>query len=165
MQDLTQPYHTTLIPGVGTTRMLLINIISKFGLDGAKNGMIKRVADRHTAIEHYQFEWFYSIFKNKETDNLMLRAFSDISGDTSYGEFNQDYIRKVLSKESNERASQLDESIEGWEEIFKFMDYSLRYEDVKVDSPGKKEVDEFLILVMKSFGAHTRNYLRAALKY
>ena len=95
----------------------------------------------------------------------MLRAFSDISGDTSYGEFNQDYIRKVLSKESNERASQLDESIEGWEEIFKFMDYSLRYEDVKVDSPGKKEVDEFLILVMKSFGAHTRNYLRAALKY
>jgi hypothetical protein len=30
---------------------------------------------------------------------------------------------------------------------------------------GKKEVDEFLILVMKSFGAHTRNYLRAALKY
>ena len=165
VQDLTRPYHTTLIPGVGAPRMLLINIISKFGLDGAKNGMIKRVADRHTAIEHYQFEWFYSIFKNKETDNLMLRAFSDISGDTSYGEFNQDYIRKVLSKESNERASQLDESIEGWEEIFKFMDYNVRYEEVKVDSPGKKEVDEFLILVMKSFGAHTRNYLRAALKY
>ncbi|MBK9500535.1 MAG: phospholipase [Leptospiraceae bacterium] len=66
VQDLTQPYHTTLIPGVGAPRMLLINIISKFGLDGAKNGMIKRVADRHTAIEHYQFEWFYSILKIKK---------------------------------------------------------------------------------------------------
>ncbi len=165
VQDLTQPYHTTLIPGVGATRMLLINIISKVGLDGSKNAMIKRVADRHTAIEHYQFEWFYSIFKNKETDNLMLRAFSDISADITYGEFNQDYIRNVLSKESNSRASELDENIEGWEEIFKFLDYSVRYESVKPDSPGKKEVDEFLVVVMKSFGAHTRNYLRAALKY
>jgi hypothetical protein len=165
VQDLTQPYHTTLIPGVGATRMLLINIISKVGLDGSKNAMIKRVADRHTAIEHYQFEWFYSIFKNKEADNLMLRAFSDISADTTYGEFNQDYIRNVLSKESNGRASELDENIEGWEEIFKFLDYSVRYETVKPDSPGKKEVDEFLVVVMKSFGAHTRNYLRAALKY
>ena len=43
VQDLTQPYHTTLLPGVGTTRMLWINIISKIGLDGSKNAMIKRV--------------------------------------------------------------------------------------------------------------------------
>ncbi|MBK9500554.1 MAG: hypothetical protein IPO06_14500 [Leptospiraceae bacterium] len=46
---------------------------------------LKRVADRHTAIEHYQF-LIYSIkyFKNKETDNEMLRYFSDIQGDTSW---------------------------------------------------------------------------------
>ena len=165
VQDLTQPYHTTLVPGVGVTRMLLINIISMVGLDGAKNATIKRVADRHTAIEHYQFEWFYSIFKNKETDNLMLRAFSDISGDTSYGEFNHDYIRNVLSKESNSRASELDSKLESWENVFKFLDYEVRYEDVKDTSPEKKEVDDFLITMMKSFGAHTRNYVRAALKY
>ena len=43
--------------------------------------------------------------------------------------------------------------------------YSDRYEDVKDTSPEKKEVDDFLITMMKSFGAHTRNYVRAALKY
>ena len=165
VQDLTQPYHTTLLPGVGTTRMLWINIISKIGLDGSKNAMIKRVADRHTSIEHYQFEWFYSIFQNKETDNLMLRAFSDVSGDIAYGEFNQDYIRNILSKESNSRAEDLDQKIEAWEQIFKFMDYEVRYEDIKDNSNEKKAIDDYLIVLMKSFGAHTRNYLRAALKY
>lgn len=165
VQDLTQPYHTTVLPGVGASRMVSINVIAMMGLDGSKNAMIKRAADRHTSIEHYQFEWFDYIFRNKETDNLMLRAFSDVSGDVAYGEFNQDYIRNVLSKESNERASELDSKIEDWEAIYKFMDYEVRYEDIKDNSNEKKAIDEYLIVLMKSFGAHTRNYLRAALKY
>jgi hypothetical protein len=152
------------VPGIGTARMLWINVFASIGLDGSKNAVITRVANRHTAIEHYQLEWFYSIFKNKETENPMLRAFSDITGDVAYGEFNQDYIRNVLSKESNDRANELDEKIEGWEPILKFMDNSTLYEAIKDDSEGKKEVDEFLIRLMKSFGAHSRNYLRAALK-
>lgn len=165
VQDLTQPYHTTLVPGVGATRLVFTNAISIIGLDGAKNGMVKRVSDRHTAIEHYQFEWFETIFKNKETDNKMLIAFADMSEDSSYGEFNHDYIRNVLTKESNEKASELDSKIENWEGIFKFIDHGVKYEDIKGESPEKKEIDDYLISLMKSFGAHTRNYLRSALKY
>ncbi|HMX31140.1 MAG TPA: phospholipase [Leptospiraceae bacterium] len=165
VQDLTQPYHSTLVPGVGPSKLFFANAISMIGLSGAKNGLAKRVADRHTAIEHYQFEWFESIFRNKETDNKMLIAFSDMSQDSSYGEFDHDYIRNVLTKESNERASELDSRIENWEAILKFMDHNIKYEDVKDDSPAKQEIQEFLIILMKSFGSHTRNYLRAALKY
>ena len=44
------------------------------------------------------------------------------------------------------------------------MDYEVRYEDVKDQSEARKEIDEYLVLLMKSFGAHTRNYVRAALK-
>ena len=95
------------------------------------------VADRHTAIEHYQFEWFYSIFKNKETDNLMLRILSDISGDTSYGDLIM-IISEMFSKESNSRANELDSKLESWENVFKFLDYDVRYEDVKDTSPEKK---------------------------
>ncbi|MBK9500521.1 MAG: hypothetical protein IPO06_14315 [Leptospiraceae bacterium] len=54
--------------------------------------MIKRVTDRHTAIDITNLNGS-SIFKNKETSNLMLRAFSDISGENP-----MESLIKIISK-------------------------------------------------------------------
>ena len=55
VQDLTQPYHARVLPGVGVTRMLWVNAIDMIGIHGPKNDAVTLVSNRHTAIENYQY--------------------------------------------------------------------------------------------------------------
>ncbi len=54
VQDLTQPYHASLFPGVGTFRMIAVNFVAMIGLPRMKNDMIVLVSNRHLALERYQ---------------------------------------------------------------------------------------------------------------
>lgn len=163
IQDLTQPFHSTLTPGIGLPRMLLTNTVSVLGWDGPKNSIIKRMADRHNGIERYHFEWMDFISRNNDTSNQMVKAFSDASSDFQYGEFFDKYPREVISKESNERSGELDSVIGNYELIVDFLSHTMRYEK-SIDSEERHEVNEYLGVLMKSFGAHTRNYVRSILK-
>lgn len=55
LQDLTQPYHARVLPGIGVTRMLWINGVDLAGWHRPKEEAITLVANRHTAIENYQY--------------------------------------------------------------------------------------------------------------
>src|ERR1019366_3318051 len=56
VQDLTQPYHASLLPGVSTLRMLGINLLAMLGRPSLKNDMIALVSNRHFALERYQVQ-------------------------------------------------------------------------------------------------------------
>jgi hypothetical protein len=163
IQDLTQPYHSTLLPGIGTANMLGIYFRSTIGFDGAKKAMVERVSDRHTAIEHYQYEILEYLYRKKMNQHPMILSYSEADQDLSYGEYNFEYPRAILSKESNSRAEILDEKIEQWEGILKFTKKETKYEDV-TDLEKAKDLDAYLFQMMKSFGAHSRNFIRAGLK-
>ncbi len=54
LQDLTQPYHARVLPGVSTLRMLWINTLDLAGWPGAKQRAITLVSNRHLALENFE---------------------------------------------------------------------------------------------------------------
>jgi hypothetical protein len=56
VMDLTMPYHTTLMPGAGTTSMLWIDSLSLVGVGGPYKDAIQLLSNRHMALEKLQQE-------------------------------------------------------------------------------------------------------------
>ena len=59
LQDLTQPYHSTLMPGASTLSMLSINGLVLLGFPRLKNEGIQVLTNHHLALENYGFHFFY----------------------------------------------------------------------------------------------------------
>ncbi|MCB1177814.1 MAG: phospholipase [Leptospiraceae bacterium] len=157
--DLTQPYHSTLLPGVGTTRALFVNFNAMIGLDGGKNAIIERLSDRHTAIEHYQYDILNEILVAKDYENSMVQAYKKTDNDSKYPKFDLSYPREVIAKESNERAEDLDDKIGESKYVMIFKEQVVKKEGHSPDEESK-EVDKFINQMFISFGSHLRNFAR-----
>ena len=73
------------------------------------------------------------------------------------------YIQSILTDESNDRASELDDLLDDNPEIMKFKE--AKGSDLTVEPNEKtKATNEFLIDLFSSFGSHTRNFARAVLE-
>jgi hypothetical protein len=81
IQDLTQPYHARVLPGVGVTRMLWINALDVVGIHEPKARAITFVTNRHLALENYQLRWLRDAHTRHATDDAALRALSDTARD------------------------------------------------------------------------------------
>jgi hypothetical protein len=151
--DLTQPYHSTLTPGVGTATKMIANLIPPW-----YNKIRDKMSDRHTAIEHYQFHIMRKAI-SENPDSELLGAYSHFERDKEYKDFSFSYIRDVLSKESNSKADTLDDVLDDNEEVLKFKEDR----DVELtvnDNDKVKKTNAFLIDLFSSFGSHTRNFAK-----
>lgn len=156
--DLTQPYHSTLTPGIGTTRKIFAEIFSKKTKEKYRN----RVSDRHTAIEHYQFFRMKSDL-GKNPNSPLLIAYKNTERDNKFPPIKlPEYIFNILTVESNKRASDLDDVLDDNPEIMKFAT-SKDVEDEVKPNAKTKETEEFLEDLFISFGAHTRNFARSVI--
>jgi hypothetical protein len=54
LQDLAQPYHARVLPGVSVPSMLWVNALDLAGLHGAKTRAINLVTNRHFALENFE---------------------------------------------------------------------------------------------------------------
>ena len=112
VQDLTQPYHARVLPGVSTARMLWINTIAMAGFEGAKNDAISLVSNRHTAVENYQLNRMLQAYERRDMDDLLLRALRDNSQDASHMMHTSASARQVISAEAAGLAADLDAVLE-----------------------------------------------------
>ena len=112
VQDLTQPYHSRVLPGVGTARMLWINSIAMAGFEGAKNDAISLVSNRHTAVENYQLNRMLQAYQRRDMDDLLLRALRDSSQDAGHMVHTSASARQVVSAEAAGLAAELDAVLE-----------------------------------------------------
>ncbi len=112
IQDLTQPYHSVVLPGVSTLRMLWTNLLAILGFPKAKNEAIQLVSNRHTAIEAYQYRRMLALgdaarqAKSAQVDPLVaaLRG----AGATPFTPAN---IRGVISTNAAARAAEADRAL------------------------------------------------------
>ena len=81
IQDLTQPYHARVLPGVGITSMLWINSIDLVGIHRPKADAINRVTNRHLALENYQLRWLRDAYLRNDRADVALKALGDTSRD------------------------------------------------------------------------------------
>ncbi len=161
--DLTQPYHSTLIPGVGTSRALWVNTKAMIGFDGGKKEIMERMSDRHTAIEHYQFDVLFELVSKKDFQNEMIQSYKKKENDSKYREFDLKYAREVIAKESNAKSEELDEKIGSSDYIMIFKAQKVQKEGHSPDQ-GSKEVDAFINQLFVSFGSHMRNFAKKTLQ-
>ena len=162
LQDLTQPYHSRVLPGVDLADMVLIEAKAQAGFSADREAAIKRVADRHTAIEQYQFERMQALLGQGQMDDPLLSAYADVREDAAYPAFTADYAASVVAAESNARADEFDGLIGQWlARSTASQGFSAGNQLARV--PPDPALDALLVELFRHFGSHSRNALQATL--
>ena len=112
IEDLTQPYHSTVLPGVGVPRMLWINTLDLLGWHEPKQQAITLVSNRHLALENYQYHRMRNAYVRGDAGDALMRALEDTSTDAGRASFADDTPRQVISRESNALAGATDAVLE-----------------------------------------------------
>jgi len=112
VQDLTQPYHARVLPGLSTARMLWINTLDLIGLHGAKADAINLVTNRHIVLENYQLRRIGRALERHDGADPLLAALRDTSHDSDAQPLGVGSLRAVVSAEAADVADALDAQIE-----------------------------------------------------
>ena len=111
LQDLTQPYHARVLPGVGLTRMLGINAMDLVGIHGPKHRMIQRVTNRHSVLEEFERMWMRANYAGDSHNDAGVKALQDTRLDARDGPYTEDWARRVVSQRSADAADAIDEAL------------------------------------------------------
>lgn len=109
VMDLTQPYHTTLMPGASVWRMLWINTLAMIGVKGPKADAVQLLSNRHTALEKFQQVVLAQAYREKDARYpvfMTLRATGECPAWTDRTP------RDVISARSNALAERTDRVVE-----------------------------------------------------
>lgn len=163
IQDLTQPYHSTPLPGVDLVSMLLMESKALAGYDTDKKAAIERVATRHMEVEKYQFNWLHRLLL-AGTPQPLLAAYADTSQDASYPPYSVDYLREVVSAESNAQAAAFDEAIGQWLQTPAASQSFSGGNQLARESYEHEALNSQLLQLIQHLGAHSRNFVRAGIE-
>lgn len=164
IEDLTQPYHCSVLPGNSPLGMIWINTLAVFGFDGLKKEAIQRISERHEAIENYHYAILVNALKEKKENHPFIQSLMKLDKDVTYGNYSHPYIRNVIAKESKERSDRIDYLLGNAKEILNFQrDAEFNLDSIPNDE-YTKELNRSIEDLMNSFGSHSRNYVRNALQ-
>ena len=167
LQDLTQPYHASVLPGVSAAGMVLIAAKAQAGYPEDRQAAIQRVADRHTAIEQYQFDRMQMLLNEGQVDHPLLRAYAASETDGDYPTFDSDYAAEVVAAESYARADDFDALIGEWMAGASTQQgkASMGFSEGNVLKPATPDpaLEHLLVELFRHFGAHSRNALKGNL--
>jgi hypothetical protein len=163
IQDLTQPYHAKVLPGVSTSSLIWTAAKDAAGFSDDKKAAIEQVATRHTQIEKYQLQWLQQLLHDGESANPLLQAYGDSSKDASYARFDSGYLRNVVSVQSFARADQLDVLLAQSLLATPVAPGFSASNQLAAEPAASAELSALLIELIGNFGAHSRNAVRATL--
>ena len=103
--DLTQPYHSTVLPGVSTARALWINTIDMAGFHKGKANAIQLVSNRHTALEKYGQLVLKKAYREKGGANVILQ---ELQSGRPAAAYDPTVPRRVIAGQSHARAADTD---------------------------------------------------------
>jgi hypothetical protein len=171
VQDLTQPYHASLLPGISTPRMLAINLMAILGWPRMKDEAILLVSNRHFALERYQVQLVnHATFEHK--DAPIVKALQSDNADATYPAWSDFYLRDVVSAEAFAVADRLDAALKKAMPAHYVADpkFDFGSEGAGIDLLGemqsretaeRNELDMIIVDLFRHFGAHSRNLVRA----
>jgi hypothetical protein len=163
IQDLTQPYHTKVLPGVETSSLIWTAAKDAAGFGDDKKAAIERVATRHTEIEKYQLKWLQQLLRDGENASPLLQAYADSSKDARYPTFGSGYLRNVVAAQSFARADQLDALISQTLLAVPAAQGFSESNQLAAEPVPSAELSALLIELIGNFGAHSRNAVRGTL--
>lgn len=172
IQDLTQPYHASVLPGLSVPRMLWINALDLAGAPTAKREVITLLSNRHAALENYQYYRMHSAYAmNNESDEL-LSAVRQTSYERNIAAYTTSAIRQVISKESHAAADATDALLEQVLPAKYISDPNYQFGEAEPNinlfallkqSPlaHQQRMSEAVSGLMMNFGVHSRSFVNA----
>jgi len=113
VQDLTQPYHASIMPSKSTFSLIMTNA---FGSKAAKDGLTTLLSNRHLIFENYQYSvmaaWKGDLGANPAY--AALAGTSDSAGDASSAPKDvsgKNWAIKAIAKAARARGKELDRDI------------------------------------------------------
>ena len=173
VQDLTQPYHTKVLPGLSVAHMLWINAVDMAGAHASKKNIITLVSNRHAALENYQYFRMHAAYLRKDTHDALLRAARGTQTSlrtTQPYSFSQ--IRQEISRQSHALADETDALLEqslprkyisDSSYIFGETEPDLNVFIIMASATLEQQIrmTESTANLMRNFGTHTRAFVLA----
>lgn len=164
LQDLTQVYHSRVAPDMSVPKLIGINLLAIMGFDKLKRNTTQILSNKHLGFESYQLGLIQNALQN-QNESAILKSLADESIDKNYRPFSHSYARKVVAKEAYDRAAHVDELIKKALPAY-LLDPKVNFvikdgpdlflEVKKNPNEANAALDQELITLMGSFGAHTR---------
>ncbi|MDR3453609.1 MAG: hypothetical protein P4L96_12565 [Rhodoferax sp.] len=175
VQDLTQPYHADVLPGVSTARMLGVNALDMAGLHGPKDRAIRLVSNRHLALENYQYHRMRDAYLHKNPIDALLRAARDTSADAAQAPWSDASPRQVVSQQAYDWADRTDRMLEHALPAKYISDPAYVFEQTEpaIDlfavlqrAPQNRQDDmtQLVSALMQHFGTQSRVFMASLLK-
>lgn len=111
VQDLTQPFHATVLPGVGVPRMLWINALDLVGWHAPKEHAVTLVSNRHLALEDIQRRGVNAALLGQPSAQPLLAALAGTRGDSARRRWGDDDLRAVVSRAAHRQADATDAAL------------------------------------------------------
>jgi len=173
LQDLTQPYHARVLPGVGLAAMLWINTIDLAGIHRPKADAIALVTNRHLALENYQLRWLRDAYLRNDPHDAALEALGDSSRDARMT-YASDAPRRLVARAASDAADATDAALVAYlavkytsdpDYVFGVTETGLDlYGEVAKSGPAARQsMADAVAPLLASFGANSRAYVRAIL--
>lgn len=171
LQDLTMPYHATIMPGRSTITMLSIPLLDMIGIHGPMSRAVGEVSRAHILIEKLLCQEFHDAFQGHDNAYGMIQALRDTSKDSTYPVYADHFPSQVAARESRAVAGKLSSVLKAIvtdnglymqiEKISMEGDYDAR--KFVAGAPGK-DVQQYQRIIenqMRSAGAFSRIYMRS----
>ncbi|MFV0280725.1 MAG: hypothetical protein ACK5JM_08185 [Rhodoblastus sp.] len=175
VQDLTQPYHASLLPGVSTLRMIAANTVAMIGWTGPKNAMVVLASNRHLAFERYE-----ALLIHRDTaatgpaakPTRLIAALQARGRDKAYPPWSDAYLRDVTTAEAFDFGERLSAALlaafpakfvsdPGYDFGASGGSCELIAEIAKRAPAERSAIDGAVDELMIHLGAHSRNMARA----
>ncbi len=173
LTDISMPYHSVVLPGVSTARMLWINTKAMAGMGQAKKDAIQIVSNRHGALEKYQKYAIRDVYNRNDTENPMITSVKSVSQVPVY---NDNVPRDKVSKMAASRAKETDRDLVECMPPMYVSDPKVEFNDlpgtdkimeIVLKDKGQQCIDKMNVLLGELFrpaGIYSKSYIEAILK-
>jgi hypothetical protein len=173
-QDLTQPYHASVLPGVSTARMMFVNALAMAGQPRMKDEAIVLVSNRHLALEKYQMQLLNAAAQARE-ETAIVKALRPGPADGGYPAWSDLYVRDVVTAESFAYGDRIDALLSAAMPAGYVSDPAYDFgakggavdlvsELAGGDAANRVALQAGIAELLGHFGAHSRNTVRGILK-
>jgi hypothetical protein len=174
VQDLTQPYHARILPGVNALRMIGINAVAMAGWESPKAHAVTLVSNRHAVIESYERQRLVQAYEQPSEADPLFAALRETARDREHWRYGTTSTREVVAREASDSAAALAEQLE---RSFpkRYVDdptVELGNETDELDmvgiarahsAPAQQQLEAQLATLLQRVGRHTRALVRELL--
>ena len=173
LNDMSMPYHTTVMPAKRPLGMIWINLKAMLGFPRSRDNAVQLLSNRHTVYEQFQWQILRRAHLEEDSRHPFFVALADPVDMVAY---DNDFPRQVAARESNRAARRNDRmlrrnvprhlvsdpkhEIEGSHELDDLL-------DVITAEKGEQAVTELTDMIAERFRAlsmHTRSFVHYMLE-